>query len=83
MKKFTLFVLGVAVFVAVVFLAAPVLAGAAITGTALFKGINLVASTIGIPTWVALLTFIALVPSALWWCLRILTQKSGGVWSSS
>ena len=40
MKKFTLFVLGVAVFVAVVFLAAPVLAGAAITGTALFKGIK-------------------------------------------
>jgi hypothetical protein len=75
MKKFTLFLLGVAVFVAIVFVAAPVLAGAAIGSTLLFRGVQLVATTAGIPAWAAALIFIALIPSALWWCFRILTPK--------
>jgi hypothetical protein len=75
MKKFTLFLLGVAVFVAVVFVAAPVLAGAAIGSTLLFRGVQLVATTAGIPAWAAVLIFIALIPSALWWFFQTANPK--------
>ena len=71
MKKFILAVVAVVVIVAAVFIAAPVLAGAALVQALLFKGVNLVAITAGIPTWAAVLVFIALIPSALWWCFQV------------
>jgi len=80
MKKFVLFLLGVAIFVAAVFVAAPVLAGAAISGTLLYQGVKLVATTTGIPAWAAVLIFIALIPSALWWCFQMFTPKVQRRW---
>jgi hypothetical protein len=76
MRKFILFLLGVVMFITAVFVAAPVLAGVAISGTLLFKGIKLVATETGIPAWLEVLLFVTLVPSLLWWSFQVFTAKA-------
>jgi hypothetical protein len=51
--------------------AAPVAAGAAM----LFQGVNLLSKPLGIPGWLAGLIFLALLPSAILWLLRVFSAQ--------